>query len=275
MSRALLVAVAAVVLVVGGWAAYCGGRDAPRGAAARSGSPSVAALAAQLEEEAAARRALEAEVEFLGAQVAALAERLPAPPAANKPKPPPAAAKKPPTPAGVPGGRPWFDEQALRSGGFSESEAADLRARFEEIEMERLYLGDRARREGWSGTPRFMQDNQALNARRDALRDRYGDDVYDWMLFASGRQNRALVRGLLQNSPAAEAGIQAGDVVIRYDDQPVFSGQDLRQATGEGRAGETVRVEIERDGKRHFVYVPRGPLGIQFGSARRRPDDLR
>ncbi len=178
--------------------------------------------------------------------------------------------------AGHSDGRPpAFDEAALIRGGFRADEAARLRELAESAEMDGLYLRDRATREGWLATPRFGEELRAINERVENLRNDLGEDGFDWFLFASGRRNRVLVSDVLDRSPAAGAGLAAGDVVLRYAGVRVFEPSELARATSEGRAGETVAVEISRDGDRRTVYVPRGPLGIRLGTDRRPPETRR
>jgi S1-C subfamily serine protease len=54
------------------------------------------------------------------------------------------------------------------------------------------------------------------------------------------------------SGPAAEAGIQPGDVIVEANRQPVRSGADLQQALGKG--GQTVLL-INRQGRTSFVTI--------------------
>ena len=49
---------------------------------------------------------------------------------------------------------------------------------------------------------------------------------------------------------------------ISYGGQRVFSVQDLIAYETRGQGGETVTMELIRDGRRVQIYVPRGPLGF-------------
>jgi S1-C subfamily serine protease len=68
----------------------------------------------------------------------------------------------------------------------------------------------------------------------------------------------------LGGSPAANAGIKAGDTILQYGNKRIYSWNDLTTATSEGSAETTVTVTVERNGQQQQVYVPRGPLGIRL-----------
>jgi S1-C subfamily serine protease len=137
--------------------------------------------------------------------------------------------------------------------------------------MARLYLRDRARREGWIGTVRFSNEVAKLEESRQDVRASLGDPGYDAYLYATGQSNRVIIREMLQGSPAKTAGLNAGDVVLRYDGKRVFTTRELQSATTGGRAGESVHVEVLRNGQRIDVYVPRGPLGVYLDSDSAKP----
>jgi len=158
----------------------------------------------------------------------------------------------------------WVDAQRLAEAGMSNEQAASITQLYESVEMDKLYLRDRARREGWMASDRFRDEMDKLDQRTSNLRNELGDKAYDALLYATGRPNRVLVEGTLGNSPAAQAGIKQGDTILRYADKSIYSWYDLRQATGEGDANEMVPVEIQRGNKHLEVYVKRGPLGIRL-----------
>jgi S1-C subfamily serine protease len=94
------------------------------------------------------------------------------------------------------------------------------------------------------------------------MRDEIGDDNYDLLLFATGMNNRVIVSNVLRASPAMEAGILPGDVLVRYDGRRIFNRFELKLATTEGKAGSTVALDLERAGELVRIYAPRGPLGV-------------
>lgn len=165
----------------------------------------------------------------------------------------------------------WFDAARLREAGVSEAEIARLRERFEAYEMEELRLRDTASREGWLRRPRYAVELQRM---RSALREELGEDEYDRMLYATGRNNRAIVSDVLGNSPAASSGLRAGDAVLSYAGQRIFDMRELSRATTRCAAGTTVELRVQRGAEDLRVYAPCGPLGVRLRADRRAPDRL-
>lgn len=166
-------------------------------------------------------------------------------------------------------GEALFDETALTRLGIYPRNAALLHERWEQFEMEKLYLVDAATREGWLRKPRFRREIQEARA---ALQEELGDGSFDLLLYASGQPNRVIIRSLLERSPATEAGLEAGDVILSYDDRRVFRPDELKRMTTSGSAGESVSVEIVRGGRRISLRVPRGPLGVFMRVDRLEPE---
>lgn len=161
--------------------------------------------------------------------------------------------------------------QRLVRAGIEPALAEAIQQRISALEMERLYLRDQATREGWRNSDRFTQAMRELLRPEDALRREFGDDVYDAYLYAMGRGNRVLIASTLQDSPADVAGIRAGDTVLSYAGERVYSISDLQSATTSGEPGASVVVELMRDGVRWYATVPRGPLGVRLDITRRAP----
>lgn len=159
----------------------------------------------------------------------------------------------------------WFNEQALIDSGMGSSQASELKGHFEQLEMERLYLRDRSIRESWS-REKYREAVQSLDSKEGELENQLGESMYDSYLYASGRPNRVSVTSVFPSAQAGIAGIVSGDHIIRYDNQRIYNGFDLREATTGGIAGDTVALEVERDGKTIQFYLVRGPLGIRMNS---------
>lgn len=63
------------------------------------------------------------------------------------------------------------------------------------------------------------------------------------------------VDSLLENSAAALAGIEAGDVILRISGQEVYSVPQLQELVGRGRPGDELEVELDRFGERMTLQV--------------------
>lgn len=70
----------------------------------------------------------------------------------------------------------------------------------------------------------------------------------------------SLVIRVSPGSPAAEAGLQVGDVIVAVNGHPVAAYADLAQVTVEAAPGERLRLGIMRQGGRHDVEVPVGAM---------------
>src|SRR5690606_15080244 len=65
-----------------------------------------------------------------------------------------------------------------------------------------------------------------------------------------------LVRELAENSRAAgEAGIKAGDVIVKIDGKRITSTPELTQTIGLLRPGDKIKVTVNRDGKEREFNV--------------------
>ena len=158
----------------------------------------------------------------------------------------------------------WFNHQALLDAGVDEAQATRIRDMYEDIEMQKLYLRDKAIREGWIGGDKYREERTKLNDKLDVMRDELEPGAYDAYLYASGQPNRVIVTSALNNSPAAKAGIQSGDTIFSYNNKRIYTWSDLRTATTSGELNAVVLVEVLRDGQPVSVYVPTGPLGVQL-----------
>jgi hypothetical protein len=156
-------------------------------------------------------------------------------------------------------------EERLAAVGITRQQLESIRALEAGAQMDQIELDDRARREGWVNTPRYVQESQDLLTGATAVRNALGDELYDRYLFASGVPNRIEVGSIIEASPAQKAGFQSGDVVIRYGGENVYSTQQLVNLRSSGERGEPVTVEILRNGQLLQLTMPRGPMGISTG----------
>ena len=150
----------------------------------------------------------------------------------------------------------------LIEGGFSEDEARRILQQESEASFRSMQLLWEAQRSG-EDVNRFDRsvNPQAL------LRDELGDAAYARYLEAQGQQTSVRVTQVLNGSPAKSAGLQPGDQLVSYNGERIFNVGDLRNLTMQGEPGEDVVIEVERDGVRMQLTVPRGPIGITGSGA--------
>ena len=239
-------------------AANAGDSAASRDTAAPAVVLDLTELQRSQQDEIRARRALEKKLDHLVRRVAEMG-------AAMEASPGTVAADDAATNDSEVTGQAWFDEQALIEGGMDSAQASQLKAYFEQLEMERLYLRDQAAREGWDRA-RLRDEFRQLDDKEESLRDQLGESAYDAYLYASGQSNRIAVTSVLASAQAGQAGIEAGDHILRYDNQRVYNWRDLRTATTSGDISDVVEVEVDRDGETLQFYLARGPLGIRMDS---------
>lgn len=75
----------------------------------------------------------------------------------------------------------------------------------------------------------------------------------------------ALVSGVMPESPAGKAGVQAGDIIEKVDQDPVSEGRDLLRAVLMKPVGSQVALTVRRDGKLQTIKM----------TTAERPGDLR
>jgi hypothetical protein len=145
----------------------------------------------------------------------------------------------------------------LVAGGFTEERAKQILDFEDETRMAALQAEYDAHRNGETFNPwDRAADYQA------SLRERLGDAEYEKYLMAQGSQAAITVREVIGSSPANRAGLRPGDQILSYDGERVFGMSDLKSMAFSGDPGEDVIVDIERNGQRMQLVLPRGPLGI-------------
>lgn len=270
------IAIVAAVSLVGGFAAarwlpLTESRDvAPAAtpdtapATAPGREPTLAARVAELErmigEERAARQVLQEELFYLTGEI----ERL----QASAPSAPDTASVAKATVVAE-GPRQRFAARdrresriaALIDAGLSEDRAEWIVQRESRFRMAMLEARHEVQRSEGA-----VQNYQELWQReQEAFRRDLGQEDYERYLEATGRPTSIVVTSVLDTSPAQRVGLRPGDRIVAYDNMRIYNMADLNRATLDGAAGETVVVQIERDGMPMQVALPRGPVGITGG----------
>ena len=160
---------------------------------------------------------------------------------------------------------------SLIRAGVDSGTVEELVAYWNQYQLEQLELRDTAAREGWLGSEEFREQARALSENQKNLRDEIGDDKYDRYLYESGQNNRVAIDSVIRGSVAENAGLRSGDIILGYADNRTFTSRELQNATRDGARGETVNVEVYRNGDSFQISVPRGPLGIMLDAQRVEP----
>jgi hypothetical protein len=150
--------------------------------------------------------------------------------------------------------------ERLVAGGFTEERAKQILQLEDETRMAALQAEYEALRNGETLSPW-----DRASGYQDSLREQLGDADYEKYLTAQGSQASVTVREVIGSSPANRAGLRPGDQILSYDGKRVFGMNDLRSMAFSGDPGEDVIVDIERNGQRMQLVLPRGPLGITGG----------
>ncbi len=72
---------------------------------------------------------------------------------------------------------------------------------------------------------------------------------------AIGRQRAVEVVEVIEDSPAAHAGIRPEDLIVAIDGLPVHGVDDLQRLLGSERIGVAVTLEVFRDGTRREIAL--------------------
>jgi len=75
----------------------------------------------------------------------------------------------------------------------------------------------------------------------------------------------AIVNQVDANSPGGKAGLKTGDVITSLNGQPVTDAGQLQMEVGQKRPGDTIRLEVERDGKNISIPVTLEAMGAAAG----------
>jgi len=164
-----------------------------------------------------------------------------------------------------------YSLENLIRGGIDSTIAEDIVRRKNSIELKRLELQDRAKRDNYLNSQRYFDELDDINKQDINLREELGDERYDEYLYTSKQNNRIRITSVMLGSAAEQSGVLKGDVILSYDNKQMFSWQELKDATTEGQLGEFVSISIVRNGEVYSFTVPRGPLGTQLGSTRLAP----
>lgn len=78
--------------------------------------------------------------------------------------------------------------------------------------------------------------------------------------FGLKQTNGALIAGVEKNSPADKGGLEAGDIILKFDGKPIITSSDLPRVVAATKPGKTVPVEIVRKGTNKTLQLGVGEM---------------
>lgn len=75
-----------------------------------------------------------------------------------------------------------------------------------------------------------------------------------------GSPRGALVAGVSENGPAEKAGVQSGDVIVKFDGRTISEMRDLPRVVADTPVGKNVEIVVVRQGKEQTLRVTLGRL---------------
>lgn len=108
-----------------------------------------------------------------------------------------------------------------------------------------------------------MDIQQQLRSRGRASHGRMGVSIQEVTremaeAFGLPKASGALVNSIEPNGPAARAGIEPGDVILRFDGKPIASSSDLPRIVGLMKPGTRAQADLWRKGQNRTVTVTIG-----------------
>ena len=78
--------------------------------------------------------------------------------------------------------------------------------------------------------------------------------------FGMKNTNGALVAAVEKNGPADKGGLEAGDVITKFDGKAIITSSDLPRAVGTTKPGKTAMVEVLRKGNEKTLNITVGEM---------------
>ena len=72
-----------------------------------------------------------------------------------------------------------------------------------------------------------------------------------------------LIARVVSNSPAAQAGLRAGDVILSVGDTPVKESAEVQQVVERSSVGQPLEITLRRNGREQTLTVRPGNLPSQ------------
>ncbi len=80
--------------------------------------------------------------------------------------------------------------------------------------------------------------------------------------FGMKNTNGALISNVEKGSPADKGGLEAGDVIVKFDGKPITTSSDLPRAVGATKPGKQAAVEVLRRGASRTLNITVGEMPV-------------
>ena len=112
---------------------------------------------------------------------------------------------------------------------------------------------------------KFCQDCVPSDSNIVNLNDKKCIDCKDKRAYYGSAEEGVLIAGVVPGSPADQAGIQRGDVIVQWNGTTLKSPASLSRTVAATQVGKTVRVKLYRQGVLINVRVKVAERPPQFG----------
>jgi S1-C subfamily serine protease len=83
--------------------------------------------------------------------------------------------------------------------------------------------------------------------------------------FEISEEQGVLIARIVPNSPAAQAGLRAGDVILQINGQGVTRSEEVQRLVEASRVGSDLQVALKRNGQDQTIRVRPGSYPVQAG----------
>lgn len=157
--------------------------------------------------------------------------------------------------------QPDYRTRQFIDAGFAQEEAARIIQLEENESLRQLDEQYQSRRQQLEGQDVSLTSHNLLRAE-------LGVENYERYLEANNQPTSAAIGTVIDGSPGAIAGLQAGDRIVSYAGDRVFSLNEVNLLTAQGQVGQNVLIEVERGSEQVQLSIPRGPIGVTSGRRR-------
>src|SRR5690606_14797167 len=91
--------------------------------------------------------------------------------------------------------------------------------------------------------------------------------------FGLKKPHGALIAQVMPGSPAMEAGLQAGDIITRYNGKEIGMSSELPHLVGRTKPGEKAKLQVVRNGQERTFTIAIGTLPDEEAKPKAKPTE--